>query len=115
MVSFSRKVNGIDVSWEIGAGRIHSSHTLIRNVIRRVGCNLVPIPAATGFALGDGVIGASPFESGLLDPLKKLDSDVLRNNTLREITNKTYGEKCQEIYFLFVNTNRAFVEFAGRI
>jgi hypothetical protein len=30
-------------------------------------------------------------------------------------TNKTYEEKCQEMFFLFVNINQALVEFAGRI
>lgn len=91
MVSFSRKVNGIDVSWEIGAGRIHSSHKLVRKVIRQVGCNLVPIPAATGFALGDGVVGAGPFETDLLDPFRGLDKEVLGKKTLRELTDSSWG------------------------
>ena len=91
MVSFSRKVNGIDVSWEIGAGRIHSSHRLIHKVIRRVGCRLVPIPAATGFALGNGAVGAGPFETGLLEPFRDLDDSVLAQKTLREITDSSWG------------------------
>ena len=91
MVSFSRKVNGVDVLWEIGAGRIHSSQTLIRKVIRQVGCKLIPIAATTGFALGDGVIGESPFQTDLLDPFKSLDSDTLGKKTLRQLTDGTWG------------------------
>jgi hypothetical protein len=99
MVSFSRKVNGIDVSWEIGAGRIHSSHELIRKVIRRVGCKLVPISAATGFALGDGVVGAGPFETDLLEPFKGLDSAILGKKTLREITDSSWGSVRSDTYW----------------
>ncbi len=99
MVSFSRKVNGIDVSWEIGAGRIHSSHTLIRNVIRRVGCKLVPIPAATGFALGDGVVGGGVFESGLLTPFKRLGGETLGEKTLRQLTDSSWGTGVSEKFW----------------
>ncbi len=91
MVSFSRKVNGIDISWEIGAGRIHTSHRLVRNIIRRVGCKLVPIPAATGFALGDGVIGPGVFESSLLAPFRRLGKEVLTQKTLRQLTDSSWG------------------------
>ena len=99
MVSFSRKVNGIDVSWEIGAGRVHSSHELIRKVIRRVGCKLVPIPAATGFALGDGVVGAGPFETDLLEPFKSLDREVLGSKTLRNLTDSSWGAVSSEKFW----------------
>ena len=91
MVSFSRKVNGIDVNWEIGAGRIHSSHSLLRKVIRRVGCSLIPISAGIGYALGDGVIGESPFESDLLGAFQSLEADVLGKKTLRQLTDGAWG------------------------
>jgi monoamine oxidase len=91
MVSFSRKVNGINVNWEIGAGRIHSSHALIRKVIRRVGCSFVPIPAATGYALGNGVVGESPFESDLLGAFQSLEAEELGKKTLRQLTDGAWG------------------------
>jgi len=82
-------------SWEAGAGRISNKHTLVIELIKRYGLNLVPINSKLAYKKdGASCIEPNLFEPSLetmVAPLHNLDSKVLANNTLKELLVQVHG------------------------
>ena len=75
------------VQWEIGAGRLHESHTLLNNLIRKYKLSLYPIDDSMLYYNGRELV-PNTFNKfiELLEPLKNLPASMLENNTLSDLT-----------------------------
>lgn len=86
-----------DILWEMGAGRIHTSHTIVLDLLREYGLHWVPIPSEQWFQASPGAEPIqNPFDSvGIpiyIDPLRSLAPYVLATHTLEQLLVKLYGE-----------------------
>ncbi len=78
------------IQWEIGAGRIHQSHHLLKGLIAKYKLNLVPIESKMQYIENnESIARPNKFSSyvDLLKPLNALPGAMLANSTLNEITN----------------------------
>ena len=75
--------------WEEGAGRIHSSHTLTRDLIKEYGLHEIPISDKTGWVKTYGSdLLPNPFEASLrgwLPQVQMLPDEILGTDSLYEI------------------------------
>ncbi len=83
--------------WEAGAGRIHSSHTLVRNLLKQYRLKEVPISAEVGWVetYGSPVV-PNEWEHSLpawLSEISRLSATELATHTLFEILIKLYGSE----------------------
>ncbi len=86
-----------DIRWEMGAGRIHTSHTMVLGLLKEYGLHWIPISSEQWFQASPGADPIeNPFDSvGIpiyIDPLRALAPSVLATHTLEELMNKVYGE-----------------------
>lgn len=93
--TFKQKVDGKDLQWEAGAGRISEHHYILRELMRRYKLSWVPIGGGTSYIEGYGDKGIpNAFESGMpafLDAVSGLPPEELAKYTLREILVKLHG------------------------
>lgn len=77
----------IDVQWEIGAGRIHSSHHNLLSLIKKYKLALYPIESNMNY-LNNGIARPNKFTNyvELLKPLKSLPEQLLANSTLKQLS-----------------------------
>jgi hypothetical protein len=112
------------VGWEMGAGRVHTSHKRLMTLIHEYNLTWVPISAEIDFQRKPGAdLEPNPFETMHIplyfQPLASLDSSILASHTLEELLKKVYGlEKTAEILAPFpyraeVITMRADLALAG--
>ena len=91
------------VHWEMGAGRIHTSHTRTMELVRKYGLKWVPISSTSSYkASGADPIVPNTFESELIplyiDPLRLLEPSTLATHTLESLMHTLYGTyKTREI------------------
>jgi len=82
--------------WEAGAGRIHSSHTLVRSLLKQYKLKEVPIPSEVGWVETYGArLVPNEWEQSLsswLTEISKLPQEQLATHTLFEILTKIFGE-----------------------
>ena len=94
--TFHTTVNGLKVSWEAGAGRIHKSHHQVLALLKEYGIDTIPI--------GDEIDWRSIKTPGLREPIdflrlfenlgiSQLSDETLESMTLKQIFQKTMGEK----------------------
>ncbi len=106
------------VHWEMGAGRIHKTHTHLMGLLKEYGLTFVPIGGEIGYqAFPGGAIQHNPFEDTLvpiyIEALQRLPPDALANYTIEELMIQIYGrDTTQNVlsYFPYraeVNTLRA--------
>jgi len=89
-------------TWEIGAGRISEKHTLVLNLMKKYKQELVPIGSNVLYKNGE-CLEENIFESNIdamFGPLKKLDKDVLANNTIKELCYKIHGKEKTDEYLI---------------
>lgn len=82
------------VRWEAGAGRIHSSHTLVYGLLRRYGLTTVPIDPESIWRPVGGTPQSdtwSSFASMLVDVLSKLSDKDLATHTIEQLLHKVIG------------------------
>jgi glycine/D-amino acid oxidase-like deaminating enzyme len=81
--------------WEEGAGRIHSSHILTRNLLKEYGLHEIPISDETGWIKTYGSeLLPNPFEDSLrawLPQVQMLPEEILGTHTLYEILEGIFG------------------------
>jgi hypothetical protein len=87
-----------DVHWEMGAGRIHKSHTLTLALLKTYGLTWIPIGSDLYYKeCGSSPIVVNSFESELvplyIQPLSSLEPSILATHTLASLMNKMYGSK----------------------
>ena len=96
--TFRHTIPGIgDISWEAGAGRIHSSHHDILNLLKEYKLKTVPIPAAIDYRTEDSIESVE-FASYLetVSSIKQLPN--LHTMTVKKVLEKTLGKiKANEI------------------
>lgn len=125
-VSYSKDLGGKvgKVQWEIGAGRISTSHRLVLDLIHEYGLHTVPIGSGLLFKKD----GASEFEENyfepaleiLMKPLLDLPPTVLATNTLKELLDQVHGKKDVQLWMerfpyyaeiVYMRADRALREF----
>ena len=82
-------------SWEIGAGRISDSHTLVHSLLSRYGLKTYPLSEKQTFVEHNGEQRENKFSTmiqPILKELSELPKTVLENHTLEEIMKSIYGE-----------------------
>lgn len=95
------------LQFEMGAGRIHSSHTKMNKLIKEYSLNLIPLVTQMMYKHdGLSVLEENIFEKSMIplfiEPLRKLNDDVLGSHTLVELSKKIYGiEKTKSIFSMF--------------
>lgn len=81
--------------WEEGAGRIHSSHTLTRDLLKEYGLHEISISDETGWIKTYGSeLVPNPFEDSLrswLPQVQMLPEEILGTHTLYEILEGIFG------------------------
>lgn len=123
--TYSYEPPGLDgIHWEMGAGRIHKSHTMLMKLIEEYGLHWIPIPETTSYKHSAyGSILPNPFETLIvplyLAPLQNLSPAVLGTNTILQLMNKLYGvalAKTLLAYFPYraeINVMRADMALKG--
>jgi monoamine oxidase len=85
----------IKVSWEAGAGRIHSSHKHITNYIKDYGLTIIPIPSNSQWIPEDTTIPEKDIWPTLSDilvtTLEKLEPKLLATHTVEQILQSNYA------------------------
>jgi hypothetical protein len=96
-----------DVHWEMGAGRIHTSHKHILDLLKEYGLTWTPIGSDLYYKEnGSSSIVENPFNSEYIslyiEPLSLLKPSVLATHTIETLMNKLYGfKKTKEILDYF--------------
>lgn len=96
--TYHTKVNGLDISWEAGAGRIHKSHHHVFKLLKEYGIDTIPIGGDIEWR-SVAKEGSEPIDfSGLLAnlALEKLPQNVLEEKTLKEIFKDVMGSKAKD-------------------
>lgn len=95
MATYTTKVDGQTISYEAGAGRIHSSHRRLLRLIKQHKMTTSPIPTESLYrAHGSTTSAPNYFDdawANICDVFRKLPKETLRSKTLREITIETMG------------------------
>jgi len=91
--TFRDTVNGIDIQWEAGAGRVHKTHHNVLELLKEYKLNLIPIDGRVEWR-SPGV--STPIEFGKyinnLSALKYLTPEELSNTTLKQVLTRTLGK-----------------------
>jgi len=89
-----------DLQWEIGAGRISDSHTLVLGLIKEYGLHVLPIESGLTYReTGRAEKEENHFEPAIevvLGPLRVLPADVLATQTLKEVMMSVYGKSATQ-------------------
>lgn len=96
VVSYSKDISDIGtVSWENGAGRIHSSHKIVQGLLKQYDIKTVPISDDVQYIINNKQdhIYFEDFIHLYLQPLKSLPLSVLQENTLYSLCKDIYGIK----------------------
>lgn len=92
------------VHWENGAGRLHSSHTLVRSYIKRYKLKELPIDSKQVYS-GSGMKGVNTWDSFaeiVTKTLGTLSVPTLSSHTVEELLVKAHGaEKAKELLMHF--------------
>lgn len=107
VVSYSKKIEDIHgkcstVQWENGAGRIHTSHRIVLDLLHQYKLHTVPL-ADTMIYEEDGIRTKNIFTetiSVVSDAISHLSSDYLGSHTLREILTSLWGPTHTEALLL---------------
>jgi protoporphyrinogen oxidase len=105
-----------DMTWEMGAGRIHKNHKMLVKLIKEYELTLIPIGDSICYKENENPVEENQFEELshiYLEPLTYLSPMILANNTIVSLLNKLYGHIKTRIiasYFPYraeINTLRA--------
>lgn len=102
--TFHQTIDGKEVSWEAGAGRISEHHHHVRELMRKYKVTWVPIGGSPKFVEGYGKpLEDAQFETGFplfFETLRSLPSEELATHTLRELLTRIHGPKATDEYLL---------------
>jgi glycine/D-amino acid oxidase-like deaminating enzyme len=98
VVTFRRRIPGVGpVQWENGAGRVHSTHRLVRSYMSRYGLTWSPIDDDYYVQDRDGDdLRRSTFPDRMLDyftPLQFLPDGILQKSTIEKLLTKVVGSR----------------------
>jgi len=83
------------LSWEIGAGRISDSHTMVHSLLSQYGLKTFPLSDKQLFIESDGTAHVNRFESifeAVLKEVSDLPAELLGTHTLEQLLKRIYGE-----------------------
>jgi len=81
--TFKKVINGLNIQWEVGAGRISTSHKKVLALFKRYGLTFVPHSPDSYY---DGIKNDfNDLIGAYLEPLRLLDPSVLATHTLGEL------------------------------
>jgi hypothetical protein len=84
------------ISWEMGAGRVHKSHTILMDLLKHYKLSWIPISSAIAYQKAPGTsLEPNLFESVFipiyLAPLSRLSPNLLATHTIYELLEIFYG------------------------
>jgi monoamine oxidase len=102
--TFKQKINGVDLQWEAGAGRISEHHTHVRALMRKYKLTWIPIGGAPKFVKDFG----EPLEDHRFDEgfpiffrsIAALPPEELATHTIRQLLMKLHGPAATDEYLL---------------
>lgn len=103
MQTIHKKINGKEIQYESGAGRICTNHHILLNLIQSYGLHTTPISSKTDWRkYGNQISEENNFEEiwhNLCLQLSKLPKEILRSKTLRDLAIETLGvELTQQLF-----------------
>lgn len=103
-LTFKQKIDGLDLQWEAGAGRISVHHSLVRSLIRRYKLSWIPIKGHPTFIKDFGSAPQdAPFEHGIpvfFHPIYALPKEELAKHTIRELLTRIHGPTITDDYLV---------------
>lgn len=102
--TFHQTINGNNLQWEAGAGRISKNHTIIMKLLKRYKLTFSPIGGTVQYKdtyMSD--LESDAFDAGMpvfLDPLMGLPQEDLEKHTVRELVTKIHGARKAEEYLI---------------
>lgn len=125
-VSYKKDLGGSvgEVQWEIGAGRISTSHKKVLGLIKEYGLHSAPISPGLLYK-ENGEYQENYFEPSLeilFKPFFDLSQEVLGKKTIQELMMEVYGKKETEKWMnrfpyyselVYMRADRALAEFQG--
>lgn len=92
--TFRHTVPGLGpISWEAGAGRIHSSHHDVLNLLKEYKLHTIPLPEAIEYRTKDG---NEPVDFArylnTVSSISQLSPSILSKTTVKDILHKTLGQ-----------------------
>lgn len=90
------------LQWEIGAGRIHTSHKKVFHLLKQYGLHTAPISDTMAYE-DDGVVSPNIFTETmklLVPAIEQLPEDYLGTHTMREVLEVVLGEDKAEALLL---------------
>jgi len=96
--TFHTTVNGQDISWEAGAGRIHKSHHNVFKLLKEYNIETIPITGGVEWRTPEGPVAIN-FAKLLANlQLHRIPEEDLEAKTLKEIFTEIMGsEKAQDL------------------
>jgi monoamine oxidase len=102
--TFRKKVKGVKLQWEAGAGRISENHTIIHELLKRYKLSVIPIGHKILYKeTYTTPLEPDAFEPGIpifMDTLNILPKDILAKNTIRQLLTEIHGAALTEKYLL---------------
>jgi monoamine oxidase len=94
--TFHTKVNGLDISWEAGAGRIHKSHHQVMALLKEYSIDTIPISGKMDWRTTKTPGHAEPVDFMQLFEnlgIQQLSDETLESMTVKQILEKTMDSK----------------------
>jgi monoamine oxidase len=100
--TYHTTVNGLDVSWEAGAGRIHKSHHNVMALLKEYGIDTIPISGEIEWRTPEG---SEPIHFSKLlsnSEISRLPEKTLESKTLKELFTEIMGiQKAREFLNMY--------------
>ncbi len=102
--TFHKEINGIEMQWEGGAGRISEEHTIIMGLLKRYKLTWSPIGGGVQYKdTYDSQLEPNAFEPAIpiyLETIAGLPAEDLAQHTIRELLTKVHGPVRAENYLI---------------
>jgi len=84
------------IHWEMGAGRLHKSHTLVFDLLKSYGLHTIPISSDSSYlTTTEADMIENPWDSTIrpiyIEPLTQLDQSILESHTITSLLTSLYG------------------------
>jgi monoamine oxidase len=91
--TYHTKVNGLDISWEAGAGRIHKTHHQVLALLKEYGIDTIPIGGKMDWRTAGGVEPVDFMQLFENLGIPQLADETLESMTIKQILQKSMGAK----------------------
>jgi len=91
--TYHTKVNGLDISWEAGAGRIHNTHHQVLALLKEYGIDTIPIGGKMDWRTADGTEPVDFMQLFENLGIPQLSDETLESMTIKQILQKSMGAK----------------------